>query len=391
MTQLRKQIFLTNNGLWSLFLLGVALAFPSLVGANEVNSGKNTEEENIYQTSLLDSLLSMEEVLSVRLEGPWSSMDSLRYTDEYQKATFHLALPNGDSWELDLKVRPRGKYRRKICAFPPLKLNFSDKDLRKQGFNDQFDKFKLVTRCTEDEAGEDLVLREYLAYQMYRELEPEKSFRVKLLNLTFVDTETGALWNGYGFLIEDDKELAARVNATSSDLMNAQPDSLDSGIEAKVALFQYMISNSDWSYGGMRNLQLFRNEDPSAPPYFAVPYDFDFSGLVNAPYAIPLREVGQTSIRERVYMGRMMDNDTLWKGLQVFFMQRDALFKLIEGKSWLSDGSMDDLTQYLGSFYTELRGILKSPPTVVTAAFTQPVPFKNKPQADRVPSGSRWP
>jgi hypothetical protein len=226
---------------------------------------------------------------------------------------------------------------------------------------------------------------------MYRQLEPEKSFRVKLLNITFEDSETGTQWQGYGFMIEDDKELAARVDAQSSDLMNVQPDSLDSGIEAKVALFQYMISNSDWSYGGMRNLQLFRNEDPSAQPYFAVPYDFDFSGLVNAPYAIPLREVGQGSIRERVYLGRMMDNDSLWKGLEVFFLQRDALFALLQGNFWLSAGSEDDLTEYVGSFYAELRGILKSPPTVVTAAFTQPVPYKNTAQTDRVPSGSRRP
>lgn len=373
-------------------MLGIVLAFPIRVGANEVNSGENTEEENIYQTSLLDSLLTMEDIVSVRMVGPWSSMDSLRYTDEYQKATLYLSLSDGNTWELDLKVRPRGKFRRKICAFPPLKLNFKDKDLREQGLNDEFDKFKLVTRCTEDEAGEDLVLREFLAYEMYRQLEPERSFRVKLLDITFEDLQTGAEWKGYGFIIEDDKELAARVQAESSDKMYVGPDSLDTGTEAKVALFQYMISNSDWSYKGMRNLQLFRNEDPSADrPYFAVPYDFDFSGLVNAPYAIPLQEVGQKNIRERVYLGRMMDNDTLWMGLQVFFMQREALFSVLQGKSWLSAASANDLTDYVGTFYTELRGILKSPPTFVTAAFTQPVPFKDKVPAGRVPSGSRVP
>ena len=102
--------------------------------------------------------------------------------------------------------------RNKICYLPPLKIDFSKNDLRAAGIKGKYDNLKLVVHCKNGSAYDDFVLREYLAYKIYNEL-TDISFRVQLVNLSLEDTEgKQKTIETYGFLIENDKELAARLN-----------------------------------------------------------------------------------------------------------------------------------------------------------------------------------
>ena len=61
---------------------------------------------------------------------------------------------------------------------------------------------------------------------------------------------------------------------------------------ARYALFQHMIGNHDWSMrAGPVGKECCHNAELIGPPRPAtlipIPYDFDFSGLVDAPYATP--------------------------------------------------------------------------------------------------------
>ncbi len=363
-----------------LFLVAICFQLPTNVLAQNNKSGENKEDNKIYKTSFMDTLQKMEEILDIRLEGDWVTMDTMRYTEDYQPARFKMSLINGDAWDLKLKVRPRGKFRRKICAFPPLKLNFSAKALEAAGLNGKFDKFKLVADCMldPDGAGNDLVLREYLAYRIYNQIEPIKSFRAKLVRITFVDLPTGEERQSYGFILEDDKEIAERVNAEVCDCMNVNPDQLYPEYEAKIALFQYMIGNVDWSYQGMRNLKLFSYEERDTPNFFAVPYDFDYSGFVNAPYAAPVRQTGQLRLRERVYLGRLVENEALWEGLRPILVAKNQIGVLIEEADFLSRYSRNDIGGYVNSFFDEMYDILRQKENQFTTELPTPATLNGR-------------
>lgn len=61
-------------------------------------------------------------------------------------------------------MKKRGITRKKICDIPPVMMKFGKKE---KAF-----RIKLVTPCQPDEDAQQLVYKEYLAYQMYSELTP---------------------------------------------------------------------------------------------------------------------------------------------------------------------------------------------------------------------------
>ena len=69
---------------------------------------------------------------------------------------------------------------------------------------------------------------------------------------------------------------------------------------ATLALFQYLIGNTDWSalYGHNTVALQDANETLNV-----VPYDFDFSGLVDLSYAVPAPELSIRTVRRRVFRG----------------------------------------------------------------------------------------
>ena len=70
-----------------------------------------------------------------------------------------------------------------------------------------------------------------------------------------------------------------------------------------VALFEYMIGNTDWSVPAYHNIKLMQDrKNPESIP-FAVPYDLNHCGFVNAPYAVPPEELGIETVKDRMYRG----------------------------------------------------------------------------------------
>ena len=65
-------------------------------------------------------------------------------------------------------------------------------------------------------------------------------------------------------------------------------------------LFEYMIGNTDMSIWALHNVRLIQKPNRTL---IAVPYDFDLSGLVHAPYATPDRRLGLRSVVDRMYRG----------------------------------------------------------------------------------------
>jgi hypothetical protein len=130
-----------------------------------------------------------------------------------------------------------------------------------------------------------------------------------------------------------------------------QPDRLN-----LTSVFAYLIGNTDFSpIAGppddkcCHNYVLFRKEDTD--PIFAIPYDFDQSGFVNAPYAVPAEPFGIRSVRQRVYRGRCVNNEYLARSLQRFRDKRLEIYALINEQEGLSGKTQKGLVSYVDEFF----------------------------------------
>ncbi len=291
-----------------------------------------------------------EKPVALRLEV---AMDSL-LAKSSQEQPAHLTFTDvfGQVQEWDLEVGLRGKFRRQRCDYPPLKLNFSKKELKAAGL-EKYDKYKMVTTCSADPLAGNLVLKEYLAYRAYNIL-TEKSFRVQRLLITYVDT------NGnhpdrveQGFLIEETDELADRLGAEEIESALGQPaEAYAPAAEATQALVQYMVSNGDWSMVLARNIKVFKGADGQLIP---VGYDFDFSGWVGAPYASPTSEIGQQSIYQRVYQGYVQPDQTMREVADSFREHRREIMDLIDNFGDLAVEDRTTLHRFAARFFRELN------------------------------------
>jgi len=160
---------------------------------------------------------------------------------------------------------------------------------------------KLVSHCAEDEMAEQNLLKEYLAYKIYNEI-TDRSFRVQLLKINYVNSEDGSDYGQkYAFLIESTKELGARLEAEKIEQFSISIKDVQSQYAQELALFQYLIGNTDWQIPFMHNVKIFKSTDQPNP--VVVPYDFDCSGFVNTDYARLNPDFQQKEVRQRIYMG----------------------------------------------------------------------------------------
>ncbi len=89
----------------------------------------------------------------------------------------------------------------------------------------------------------------------------------------------------------------------------------------------------------------------------AVPYDFDFTGLVNAGYAIPEDKItGTTSIRERIFLGVCRSREVYSKDLEEFLEHKEDFYRIINEFQYLTAKQKKDMTFYLDEFFDQCTG-----------------------------------
>lgn len=263
-------------------------------------------------------------------------------------------------WQI--KLEPRGISRRTggICNFPPLRLDF-DEGTRDTIFRGQ-NRIKVVTRCNTGANFEQFIVLEYLAYRLYNEITP-LSYRVRPARITYADRRE----TQFNFLIEDVDDLARRnerlvaLDVPSGEIRSTQ---LNPAAAARYALFQFMIGNLDWDMVTGRpnedcchNSRLIGAAQTSRENLIPAPYDFDYSGLVNAPYALAPASVPVRNVRQRYYRGYCRFNDELPAAIAHFQSRRDAILGVIASEARLSDARRDGAQRYIEEFY----GIINDP------------------------------
>ncbi|MCO6480603.1 MAG: hypothetical protein J5I94_28430 [Phaeodactylibacter sp.] len=324
-------------------------------------------------------------ILEFTLETDLTELIENRRTEDYLPAKFTFEDREGREFTQEIKVKPRGKFRRRVCNFPPLMLNFSKGALEEKGYIPEYDKLKLVSHCIDDKNdSKEHVMKEYLAYKLFNELTGQ-SYRVQLAKVTYIDSK-GSLGKikRYGFIIEDTDEMAQRLGGEEcEDCRGLGPATVAQESENLMAVFQYMIGNSDWNLNMMRNLKMVKPYDGG--PVIPVPYDFDFAGMVNAPYAIPNSEIGQLTIRQRVFQGMEADQELFLRTLQYFMSKKESLIDEVRRFRELSGNSRREIIDYLDTFFLDVEAILegKQPiePSLQEAIRQQPQPAEESGRA----------
>lgn len=299
------------------------------------------------------SLFRSHDVIRLGLETDVRRLRDEREGRPPQQARLVLQGPRGEVRRIPMEVDVRGNFRRekRNCSFPPLRFIFPPKVAEGTPFEGE-GRLKLVTPCRHQrDSYERMVLREYLLYRVLGELTPA-SFRVRLLHLTYHDTSGREdPLTRYAFLIEDDDRMAARNDAQVVEFPRFHPATADAAHASLVALFQFMIGNTDWSPVVLHNVELVRTRDLR---YLTVPYDFDFSGAVDAPYATPDPELPIRTVRDRLYRGFCRDEVALSDLVELFGSRREAIRELVTGFGPLPEGDRRGLLRYFDDFYDVL-------------------------------------
>ncbi len=312
-----------------------------------ISSGANSQ-------GLFDS----HETLQVTIEGPLTTLQKERSDVDYLDGKLRYTDEVGETKTFDLKFRARGRYRRqkKTCSFPPVRLNFRSGQVKGTLLKGQ-DKLKLITHCKNSGSHEQYVLREYLAYRILQTL-TEKSFSPRLLKITYVDTESdGDPMIKYGFVIEDADDVGKRHSLNELDIKSLKYSDLDAQYSNLINVYQYLIGNTDFSLiAGPNDDNCCHNSVPFSDgrSITPIPYDLDFSGLVNAPYAEPHPKFKLRSVTIRKYRGRCSNNDRLPETIAYIQSRQAEINALVDELTDLDDRSRKQVTRYLDGFFEDV-------------------------------------
>lgn len=266
-------------------------------------------------------------------------------------ALLHWQEAGGSAMTVPVSIRIRGKNRREVCDFPPLKMDLQGG----QGHPFAEGCYKLVTHCLAG-GGESLLFREYIAYQLYEDLTPF-SFRSRLLRVTYADRE-GRLEpvESWVVLLESKDDLLERLEATDIDAKEEPLKEISGTDYHRFAVFQYMVGNTDWNLDLEHNVKWILPRELGLP--VPVPYDFDRSGLVNASYAEPHYKLPIRTVRERYFQWRGHDRQQLAPLLDEFRARKDELLGEVWEMESLSILERQDLAAYLEEFFLHMDELL---------------------------------
>lgn len=304
-------------------------------------------------------LFASHDVLELTLHAPFQKVFRDRSQDpEEFPARLSYTSAAGEEVAIDLDINTRGKFRlqKRTCNFPPIRLDLPKDSVGGTVFAGQ-NTLKLVTHCQSGrDQYEQYVLQEYLIYRMYN-LFTDRSFRVRLARLTYIDTEEeDDPLTKYGFLIEDKDDMAARHGWEVLEIPAVPADFFDPTPLAVVELFMYLIGNTDFSAfrappGEPECCHNTKVVGTMAGPVYSVPYDFDMSGLIDTRYSEVAENLPIRSVRQRLYRGICRPREVLMEGIQQFVEHREAVYALWKGQEGLDPKVLEETIEYLDEFY----------------------------------------
>ena len=267
---------------------------------------------------------------------------------------------------MPVELRARGLTRRTggYCSFPPLSLTFDKAKVEGTPFQGQ-KKLKLVTYCNTPADQEQRIVLEYLAYRLYNLVTP-LSYRVRAADVTYRNGDKDDGLKRFGFLIEDIDDVADRnkrkeMKAASKQVKAAQ---LDPHAAGRAALLEYMVGNLDWDFlaapagadccHNSRFLAAKGATPATASAVVPLPYDFDYSGFVDAPYAVVPEALKVSSVNERLYRGYCVSTAEMPAVIDEYRGKRAQMMAVINNEPRLNARYRAKAAKYLDGFFAVL-------------------------------------
>jgi hypothetical protein len=269
-------------------------------------------------------------------------------------AEIRIARPDGQIDAIPVTLSARGHLRRmaRTCDSVPLRVELDKAHVKNTAFQGQ-KVLKLVVQCSGGGEYEQYVYREYLAYRIFNLLTPLRSFRARLAKITYVDAAGKTTATRAGIFLEDDGDVARRLEGRTVALPRVKFENVDADSLNLMMVFEYMIGNTDFSIFALHNIVLVQK--PDEKPLYTIPYDFDVSGLVNPPYALPARGLTIKTVIERLYRGPCRPLEQVEPTVANFVAKKDLVMALPDGIAGMDKRARDEVKMYLESFYSTLK------------------------------------
>jgi hypothetical protein len=260
-------------------------------------------------------LFSSHEVLEMAIPLDFKTLCRPRESEncDYAPTRLEYVDEHGEAQSIPIEIKTRGGWRSltQNCSAPLLFVRFSGDKTADTPFAGQT-MLPLTTHCGQGLSLDALnnrvrpsqwgqyLLKEYLAHLLYNEI-TDLSIKARLVRMTYPNPlHPNRKTVSYAFFTEHFESVAARNNSAVLKRTSFDPQSLDLEAANLLALFQFMIGNTDWSIARERNVVLLKGPDGRHSP---LPFDFDMSGLVNAHYAGPAPRLSIDEVTERIYLG----------------------------------------------------------------------------------------
>lgn len=258
----------------------------------------------------------------------------------------------GDTLRTDVQLATRGHYRLRTCSVLPLKVYFDREKTKGSEFGGQ-GSIKLTGHCQKAEQYAQNAYVEYAVYGMYNALTPI-SLKARLSTINWEDPkDPGFTVTRPGFWTEEDDDMAARNRGKVIMQTGGNAAEMDPWQMALTDVFQYMIGNTDFSLSYLHNIRIIQTD--TSINYFPMAYDFDWSGIVDAPYAKPDYRLPIKRVTERLYRGGCHPPELLGKVFAHFKEKKPAIYGTMTEIKGLSAERLKEATEYLDEFYKTME------------------------------------
>jgi hypothetical protein len=292
------------------------------------------------------SILQTDSLLNVRMTTDLKELVKNKFKEIDQPATIELFYGDGTTKTYEVTITPRGNRRKDVCSLPPIHVRFPKDDFRHS-------KIKWVLPCGSASVNDQNLLEEYYCYRMFEKF-TEASFKTALLSVEFVDLgRKEKTYTRYAFAIEDVDEMAERVGGYEYQPNAINETALEPDQLALFTVFEYMIANTDWGIVNLHNLKTIT--DTVARALLAVPYDFDYSGFVDAAYAVPNEFCPIDDVIERYNWGKCLPPESVEKARVIILEKREEVQSMIMNSPYFDERYAKQLSEYLDPFYREME------------------------------------
>lgn len=268
-------------------------------------------------------------------------------------------LEGNDTIPLEVMLKTRGNFRRdrSTCDFPPLRIEFDENIPPGMLFSGMKD-VKMVTHCRDRSINQRYVLEEYMIYKIYN-LFTDLSYKVRLAQVTYTDTEDRIKpIHQFAFFIEPTGKMAERIGGREIELKGLALNHLNHPQINLFTVFQYFIANTDWSIRALHNVKLVSfSSEPMAIP---IPYDFDFSGVINTYYSAPDSAFGISSVRTRLFRSNCRKLEELVPTFDLFRDKKQQIYDLYRDFPYYEENRVKKILKFYDEFFDTLSNEKKA-------------------------------